>query len=152
MSYIIKKTTRYTSIVFTVLGFVGLLFPLDSIILFVKKEPEIKDKITFTAIVFTGVVVVAFVISALVFKKKNRRTIVNTSEGHHIFVEYGDIFDDSIVDSEKRNIVVSFNRTFDTIVDDDLIRRSSHHGQMISKFWPGEQAKQLDKKNKKQPE
>lgn len=65
----------------------------------------------------------------------NVREIAQLRNGHHLYLKFGDIFDPDVIESDKRNnIVIPFNRCFDVIVDDDLIAKSSLHGQLILKL------------------
>lgn len=62
---------------------------------------------------------------------RRRITITSNSFDTKITVKFGDIFKH---DGWK---AISVNNFFDSIVDDDLVSRTSLHGQVINTFWSG---------------
>ena len=57
--------------------------------------------------------------------------VLDADNGHHVYVEYGDLLAES---DKERIIVITANRCFDTIVDNDLISSASIHGMAVQKI------------------
>lgn len=130
---IARRATRATSVIFAIVGFISTFSPLGELL-------DVTTPIT-QRILFSFALLVAFwLFCCLVFSVilicKNRYEVLAVNNGHHVYVQYGDLFSDRIAkrDSLRRNIVVPVNRCFDTIVDDDLISSNSLHGKMIRRI------------------
>lgn len=79
-------------------------------------------------------------------KKQKRVVAASLGNGHHVYVQYGDIFDEQeVLDPKKRrNIVIPVNRCFDTRVDDDLISGASLHGIALKRLFKSKKIKPDD--------
>lgn len=134
-SAIFKLACTYTSVVFTLLGFVSLFNPLDSIL------PN--DFTSFCKLLVCFLVILAvFILSANVAGFRvlcsNQVCIGESSTKNSLYVKYGDMYSPDIVEkgyNGKRAIVVSVNRCFDTIVDDHLVSHNTQHGQVFQKLY-----------------
>ncbi len=128
IKYISKVATIWTSTLIAAFQLLGFLCDFDLVF---------PEKWSFFNRLFLSIIVVFFIwismfivkyINALVSKQV---TVFNAKNGHRVFVEYGDLFEDS---TEKRSVVVTVNRCFDTIVDNDLISETTIHGMAIKKI------------------
>lgn len=63
---------------------------------------------------------------------KRKITIVSNSFDTTITVKFGNIF------RHEGWKAISVNNFFDSIVDDDLVSRTSLHGKVINTFWSGD--------------
>ena len=69
---------------------------------------------------------------------ETRKIVFESNSGHKLYVQYGDMYSPTIVAKnyeERRNIVVSVNRCFDTIVDNDLISDRTQHGRVMNELY-----------------
>lgn len=69
---------------------------------------------------------------------QTKRVVLTSNSGHKVYVQYGDMYSSSVVSAnyeERRNIVVSVNRCFDTIVDNDLVSDKSQHGRIMNEMY-----------------
>lgn len=131
--YIMKTATKYTCIIFSVLGYLGT---------FVSLSDVISNSLSFwiRMLISTGIVVLFWIISfgiiALKFSKTKWIEVIDAGNDCHVYVQYGDIFSSLEVKEtdKKRNIVIPVNRCFDTIVDDDLVSSNTLHGIAIKKL------------------
>ena len=132
--YICKLSFRLTAIAFSFLGFIGTFVSLADL---VPAKWNVWFKLLFSFAIFCGIWIISFLCCALVFSCKNRISVFEANNGHHVYVEYGDILDDNILEdtSEKRNIVIAVNRCFDTMVDNDLVSNKSIHGIAFNKLY-----------------
>lgn len=115
------------------LGFISTWVPTDEYIL---KEESWWIRILASGLILFAVWIVCFIVSAAAVCIRKRVEAFQTGQGHHVYVQYGDFFDANLVNhpEKRRNLVLAVNRCFDTIVDDDLIRSGSLHGQVIKRI------------------
>jgi hypothetical protein len=98
-------------------------------------------KLQIRILISIGLLVMVFAVLFLIFSvclcKKRRFAIAELNGGHHIYVQYGDIFeaDEVIKPMERRNVIVAVNRCFDTKVDDDLVSSSTLHGKAMNNLY-----------------
>lgn len=132
--YIAKIASIFTGGIYSILGYIGLLAPLDEIL---SKKMSIWLRGIISALIFIGVWVVVFFIVCVVIGKKKRFKVLSANNGHALYLQYGDIFDkNSVIDSSKRrNIVVPVNRCFDTCVDNHIVSEESLHGVALKKLY-----------------
>lgn len=71
--------------------------------------------------------------------RQNSIKLLDVGNNHGVYVQYGDVFSSKILGkyavSKKRNILISVNRCFDTVVDDDLISSRSLHGTAMRDLY-----------------
>ena len=115
------------------LGFISTWAPTDEYIL---KEASWWIRILASGLVLLAVWIVCFIAAAAAVCMRRKVEVFQTGQGHHVYVQYGDFFDANVVNhpEKRRNLVFAVNRCFDTIVDDDLIRSGSLHGQAIKRI------------------
>lgn len=132
--FIFKKACSITAAVYAILGFLGA---------FVSMEGMFDEKDTFWCKLLASVLiligtwgVIALILCVYVLFK-NKKKIVEGRNGHAVYVVYGDLFDDKILGNteERRNICFAVNRCFDTIVDDDIVSKTTIHGIAFDKLY-----------------
>jgi len=98
---------------------------------------SIGCRIAVSVIILLAVWVIAFIVSVVCVYKKRRIEILELNGGHHVYVQYGDIFSaEEVLNSQKRhNVVIPVNRCFDTVVDDDLVSSATLHGMAMKKLY-----------------
>ncbi|MCC8136711.1 MAG: DUF6430 domain-containing protein [Clostridiales bacterium] len=69
--------------------------------------------------------------------RKEQYELMEVSDGHHVYVQYGDVFSPDEVKnpSERRNIIIPVNRCFDTKIDDDLVSSRTLHGICMRRLY-----------------
>lgn len=132
--YISKLATRWTAGVFSILGFIGTIAPLSDIF---PDTWRLLVRIACGSGVLFLVWCVSFLLCGLWFTKQKRIEIFEASNDCHVYVQYGDVFDEEEVNNplERRNIVIPVNRCFDTLVDDDLVSSRTLHGIAFKRLY-----------------
>ena len=132
--FIIKTATKWTGVVFAVLGFIDLVAPLADVI---GSDVKTFPRIAISIGVLIAVWAIAAVIASIYVSRKRRFKVLEVSNGYHVYVQYGDIFDKDEVNNpeQRRNVVIPVNRCFDTKVDDDLISHNTLHGMMMQRLY-----------------
>jgi hypothetical protein len=131
---ILRRAWTWTGIAMTVLCFVALFVPMTELI---------PEKCPIVCKVLIGCAAFVFLFVLLAFASAVRVLFTNkvcvlTKAGHHVYVQYGDVFSHKVVGKRykgKRKIVIDVNRCFDTIVDDHLVSHNSLHGQLFQRFY-----------------
>lgn len=134
-SAIYRKACAYVGIAFTLWGFVSLFSPLDGIL---NPSATLWCKLMIGLLVLTIVAGISFVIASIEVLCTNANTVFSSKTGHKTVVQYGDMYSPDVVEKgydERRNIVISANRCFDTIVDDDLISYTTQHGRIMKELY-----------------
>lgn len=133
-SFIIKTATKWTGVVFGILGFIGTFASLSDVI---SEDVKLVARIAISAGILFGIWLIAAIIVSIYVSHKRRFKVLEVSNGYHVYVQYGDIFSKTEVNKpeERRNIVIPVNRCFDTKVDDDLISRNTLHGTMMQRLY-----------------
>ena len=132
--YLVNKANLWTSRVFAFLGILSLVVPLSDC--FPPGTPWIRKLLIGLCIIAITWLLIASITLAIV-RRINKVSVVSLNNGHHVYVQYGDIFSDQIVKNPKsrRSIVIPVNRCFDTWSDDDLISSASLHGIAMKKIY-----------------
>ena len=134
-SAIYRKTFAYVGIAFTFWGFVSLFNPLDGIL---DSSATFGCKLMIGLLVLIIVAGISFIISSFEVLNANENIVLTSKTGHKVVVQYGDMYSPDIVEkgyNGRRNIVISVNRCFDTIVDDNLISRTTQHGRIMRELY-----------------
>lgn len=134
LKYITKCATQWTGSVFAILGFVGIFVSFDDLF---NEQTSIYIKIGFSILIFVAVWLLMFIGDSIYIFCKKRFEILDAGNNHHVYVQYGNVFspDEVIGDNKTRNVVISVNRCFDTIVDDDLISSNTLHGIALKELY-----------------
>lgn len=132
--YIAKLATHWTSGLFAFLGLIGTFVSLSDVL---DSSLSIQCRIGISIGILVGVWLISFTGCALYVYKKRRIEVVELNNGHHIYVQYGDVFseDEVLKPQERRSIVIPVNRCFDTLVDNDLVSSSTLHGVAMNKLY-----------------
>ena len=131
---ILRRAWTWTGIAMTVLCFVALFVPMTELI---PEECPIVCKVLIGCAAFIALFVLLAFASAVRVLFRNKVCVL-TKAGHHVYVQYGDVFSPKVVGkgySGKRKIVIDVNRCFDTIVDDHLVSHRTLHGQLFQRFY-----------------
>ena len=134
-SAIYRKTFAYVGIAFTFWGFVSLFNPLDGIL---DSSATFGCKLMIGLLVLIIVAGISLIISTFEVLNANENIVLTSKTGHKVVVQYGDMYSPDIVEKGykgRRNIVISVNRCFDTIVDDNLISRTTQHGRIMRELY-----------------
>ena len=131
---ILRRAWTWTGVAMTVLCFVALFVPMTELI--PEKCPIVCKVLTGCAAFIALFVLLAFASAVRVLF--TNKVCVLTKAGHHVYVQYGDVFSHKVVGKKykgKRKIVIDVNRCFDTIVDDHLVSHRTLHGQLFQRFY-----------------
>lgn len=135
--YIAKKTSIWTSYVVAATQFLCFLNDFNDI--FPNELKFINRALISIGVVAIIWLIMFFIISYIVLKN-HIVEVINDGSNNHLYVEYGDLLEKT---NEKRNIVITANRCFDTIVDDDIIASGTIHGKAIKKICVSDFTEQM---------
>lgn len=131
---ILRRAWTWTGVAMTVLCFVALFVPMTELI---PEKCTIVCKVLIGCMAFIILFVLLAFASAVRVLFRNKVCVL-TKAGHHVYVQYGDVFSPKVVGkeySDKRKIVINVNKCFDTIVDDHLVSHNSLHGKLFQRFY-----------------
>ena len=96
----------------------------------------VAKSILLLLLVFAILYVVSFIVLSLWLCKKNNFEVFSTDK-HSVYLHFGDIFDNEIVNNkvEHKHIVINVNRCFDTIVNNELISEKTLHGKVFKNLY-----------------
>lgn len=141
VKYTAKKASNWTSYIVALVQLLFFLIEFNDI--FPEDWSFLKRAVISLGVVAAIWLVMYAIISIVVLRQKCVE-VIDAGNSHHVYVEYGDLLANS---EEKRNIVIAFNRCFDTLVDEDLIASSTLHGKFINEICQnGLTAKELNRK------
>lgn len=128
-----RRGYRWFISVFSLFGIVALFVPLN--VFFSEGVNFIVLLFVILGLLFLYLVIhtIAFFLHKWSLGRKNEFFISQLGNGAKLHILFGNILGDELT-KERTNIVISFNRCFDTQVDDYLIRRNSLHGQLVEKL------------------
>jgi len=134
-----KRSWQIAGSVYAVIGLAGMLANLDELIF---PSLAIGIRVIIGIAILFALWIVILLICCIYFIRKDKITVLNVLNNHHVFVQYGDLFSEKIIygangmpSAEKRNIVIPVNCCFDTIVDDDLIAARKIHGIALNNLY-----------------
>lgn len=132
--YIAKLATRWTMGIFAFLGLIGTFASLSDLL---DPSLSIQCRIGISIGILAGIWVISFLLCAVYTYRRRRIEIAELNNGHHIYVQYGDVFSEAEVlePQKRRNIVIPVNRCFDTLVDNDLVSASTLHGIAMNRLY-----------------
>ena len=126
IKYIIKKASIITASLIGILQIIGFLCEFNEVF---PNDLSFIKRLIISAISVAVIWSIIFIIFCFVVNVTNRIKVINAKNGHSVYVEYGDLF---IQENNSRIVVVTANRCFDTIVDNDLISETTVHGKAIN--------------------
>lgn len=132
--YIAKLACKWTTVFFSLLGFIGTFASLSNII---PDSWSFMCKLLFSIGILVAIWMLSFTACAVWFEKQKWVEVFEANNDCHLYVQYGDVFSKNEVDNpkERRIIVIPVNRCFDTIVDDDLVSEKTLHGIAFKKMY-----------------
>lgn len=141
----IKNNAKYIFSCFTVIASVvfGMVSALQIFIdwnVFGVESNNIKCKIIILGLIIFGCVVLALIWS--IFFSGSKKIL--SDDEVKIIVKYDDLLKIAFPAKNvgEKIIVIAVNRCFDTIVDQDIIKSDSVHGQFLQLFAPNDTARQ----------
>lgn len=129
--FILRRTCQCVGIIYSIFGFLSVWLPFSD---YLPKDWTFLCKLLLAISVLLVVFIICCIIVTLYTFSETRKIVLESNSGHKVYVEYGNMYSPSIVNEnndERRNIVVSVNRCFDTIVDNDLVSERSQHGKVM---------------------
>lgn len=131
-----KKACTWTGAVYAVLGLIAVFSSLESVF-----EPlgltSFWCKLLMSVSMLAVVYLVSFIIATVAILRKKDIKVLEGTDGHSVYVIYGNLFDADIVPSgtKRRNICFAVNRCFDTVVDNKLISEETLHGEAFKGLY-----------------
>lgn len=132
---ILRKTWSYIGVIYTLIGFVSVWFSLTDL---VPQSYEWWIKTIIAILIFFGIGIVCALIATCITLSVHKVAVATSASNHKVYVQYGDMYKRDVISSnysKRRNIVVSVNRCFDTIVDNDLISEQTQHGKVMKSLY-----------------
>jgi hypothetical protein len=132
--YIAKLTTTTIGGIYALLGFIGILVPLDEIL---SDMLPIWARFVISLEILLAAWFICFMVVAIILSLRKRFEIVTANNGHKLYLQYGDVFNENEVirPDERRNIIIPVNRCFDTVVDNHLVSEQTLHGIAFKKLY-----------------
>lgn len=127
-NYLAKSALVWTSSFIAIIQIMGFLCEFNDVF---PDDIKFLKRLVISVIVVALIWLVMFIIKCAILLNKEIIPVIDGGNNHHVYVEYGNLFENT---SEHRNIVVTANRCFDTIVDNDLIAETSIHGIAVKKI------------------
>lgn len=127
-SYIGKRAFVWTSSLIAGFQIMGFLCEFDNVF---PSDWQFITKLFVSVIVVGSIWAIMFGIISVYVLNNETVTVLDAENGHHVYVEYGDLLEES---DKERIIVITANRCFDTVVDNDLISAASIHGMAVQKI------------------
>lgn len=132
---VLKRTCQWVGVIYSICGFLSVWFSFGDCL---PKGWTFWCKVLFSISVLFGLFIVCCIIVTWRTLSKAKKLVLESSSGHKVYVQYGDMYSPAIVAKEydeRRNIVVSVNRCFDTIVDNDLVSDRTQHGRVMNDLY-----------------
>lgn len=134
-TFIIKSTCQLVGCAYTICGFLSVWFSFSDCL---PKDWTFLYKLLLSIGVLLGISIICCIVVTWLTLSQTKRVVLTSNSGHKVYVQYGDMYSSSVVSAnyeERRNIVVSVNRCFDTIVDNDLVSDKSQHGRIMNEMF-----------------
>lgn len=134
-AFITRRSCQVVGCIYTICGFLSVWFSFSDCL---PKDWTFWYKLLLSIGVLFGISIICGFIVTWFTLSQTKKIVLTSNSGHKVYVQYGDIYSPSIVSAnyeERRNIVVSVNRCFDTIVDNDIVSDKSQHGRVMNKLY-----------------
>lgn len=134
-AFIIKNTCQLVGCAYTICGFLSVWFSFSDCL---PKNWPFWYKLLLSISVLLVISIICCIVVTYLTLSTTKKLVLTSNSGHNVYVQYGDLYSPSIVSTnykERRNIVVSVNRCFDTIVDNDLVSDKSQHGRVMNEMY-----------------
>lgn len=139
-SFCLNFAMKWTGALFTLWGVITLFVPSDELI---DSGLPWGIRLLIAILIVAAVFAVVYIIGVVLAFRTDQVELLSVGNNHHVYVQYGDALSPEVVgngaQSPKRNILISVNRCFDTIIDDDLISSQSLHGQVMKNLYTNEE-------------
>lgn len=129
--HVAKRAFEWTLRIYSIVGILCFFVNIQDLL---DENWCITKKIIISGLIFITLFLVIFIVTAFIyglFIQKIKK--IKTGKKNSVYLCYGDVF--RLLKRKKRNIVISVNRCFDTIVDNQLISETSLHGQLFKKLY-----------------
>lgn len=113
---ILKRTCQWVGVIYSICGFLSVWFSFGDCL---PKGWTFWCKLHLSIGVLLGIFILCCVFVTLKVLSVTKNIVMESSSGHKVYVQNGDMYSSSIVAEgyeERKNIVVSVNRCFDTII------------------------------------
>lgn len=122
--------------IMSLIGVFALFIPLDGLI---GNSDTLPRKIIETIFLLFALYVVTHIVVFSIFRiigKISRKILVAPlNNGKKMFILFGDILNSKVISKKEiSNIVIPFNRCFDTRIDNSLISDKSLHGHVVKEL------------------
>ena len=127
-SYLAKSASVLTTSIIASFQILGFLCGFDDIL---PEDVNFLKRFLISVFIVAVIWLIMFAIKCKYILGKEKITVIDAGNAHHVYVEYGDLFENS---GDRRNIVITANRCFDTLVDNDLISETTIHGMAVKRI------------------
>jgi hypothetical protein len=126
------------SLVFGAISIIQLFVDWD---VFGIKNEDVKTKVTILCIIIAVCFVIAFLWATFFSNSK----LLYSCDDVKITAKYGDLMKIAFPkkQSKEKIIVIAVNRCFDTVVDKNIIKAETMHGQFLKKIAPNDIQRQV---------
>lgn len=134
-AFITRSSCKWVGCIYTICGFLSVWFSFSD---YLPKDWTFWYKLLLSIGVLLGISIICCIVVTWFTLSQTKKVVLTSNSGHKVYVQYGDMYSSSIVSAnyeERRNIVVSVNRCFDTIVDNDLVSDKSQHGRVMNEMY-----------------
>jgi|LSQX01.2.fsa_nt_gb hypothetical protein len=128
IKYTLKKSFFWTSTTIAAFQVLGFLCDFNNIF---PENLEFIKRLLISVGVVIALWLSIFTICCIYIRKKKSVIVLDAGNEHCVYVEYGDLFEQRQTESI---VVVTANRCFDTIVDNDLISGGTIHGMAVNEI------------------
>ena len=127
-SYLAKSASVLTTSVIALFQILGFLCGLDNIF---PEDIKFLKRLLISVFIVAVIWLIMFAIKCKCILSKEKIVVIDADNAHRVYVEYGNLFEN---DGEHKNIVITANRCFDTLVDNDLISETTIHGMAVKRI------------------
>ncbi|MCH3980520.1 MAG: DUF6430 domain-containing protein [Prevotella sp.] len=134
LPFIAKRACSLTAAIYAFIGFLGAFVSLEGVF---SSKDTFWYKLLISILILLGIWGLTALFICLYVLLKKKKKVVDGMNGHAVYVIYGDLFDEKILgnNSERRNLCFAVNRCFDTIVDDEIVAKTTIHGKAFNKLY-----------------
>lgn len=134
-TFITRRSCQLVGFIYTICGFLSVWFSFSDCL---PMDWSFWCKLLLSIGVLLGIFIICCIVVTWFTLSQTKKVVLTSNSGRKVYVQYGDMYSSSIVSpnyEERRNIVVSVNRCFDTIVDNDLVSDKSQHGRIMKEMY-----------------
>lgn len=134
-AFITRSSCQLVGCIYTICGFLSVWLSFSDCL---PNDWTFWYKFLLSIGVLLGIFIICCIVVTWFTLSQTKKVVLTSNSGYKVYVQYGDMYSPSIVSAnyeERRNIVVSVNRCFDTIVDNDLVSDKSQHGRVMNEMY-----------------